>query len=141
MGDQFASLHKNENNTMQLFSIFSILSILITCLGLLGLSSFTTEQRTKEIGVRKVLGASDFSILHMLNKDILKWMLFAIVIASPIAWYIMNNWLEAFAYRTTIEWYIFIVSGAAAMILAMATISWQAWLATRKDPVEALRYE
>lgn len=141
MGDQFASLHKNENNTMQLFSIFSILSILITCLGLLGLSSFTTEQRTKEIGVRKVLGASDFSILHMLNKDILKWMLFAIVIASPIAWYIMHNWLEAFAYRTTIEWYIFIISGATAMILAMATISWQAWLATRKDPVEALRYE
>lgn len=141
MDDQFASLHKNENNTMQLFSIFSILSILITCLGLLGLSSFTTEQRTKEIGVRKVLGASNISILQMLNKDILKWMVFAIIISSPIAWYIMNNWLEAFAYRTTIEWYIFIISGGAAIFLAMATISWQAWLATRKDPVEALRYE
>ncbi|PXY01072.1 hypothetical protein DF185_10490 [Marinifilum breve] len=141
MDDKFASLHKSENNTMLLFSIFSILSILITCLGLLGLSSFTTEQRTKEIGVRKILGASNFSILKMLNKDILKWMLFAIIITSPLAWYIMNNWLEAFAYRTTIEWYIFIISGATAMILAMATISWQAWLATKKDPVEALRYE
>ena len=141
MDDYFAELHRNENNTMQLFSIFSILSILITCLGLLGLSSFTTEQRTKEIGVRKVLGASNFSILHLLNKDILKWMLFAIITTSPIAWYIMNGWLSNFAYKTEIHWYVFLISGGCAMFLAIATISWQAWVATRKDPIESLRYE
>ncbi|NOU59007.1 ABC transporter permease [Marinifilum caeruleilacunae] len=141
MDDYFAELHRNDNNTMQLFSIFSILSILITCLGLLGLSSFTTEQRTKEIGVRKVLGASNFSILHLLNKDMLKWMLFAIIITSPIAWYVMNKWLSNFAYQTEIQWYIFLISGMSAMLLAIATISWQAWITTRKDPIESLRYE
>lgn len=139
--EQFSDLHKSENNTMLLFSIFSILSILITCLGLIGLSSFTTEKRTKEIGVRKVLGASNFSILKILNTDILRWMPIALIIASPIAWYIMNKWLEEFAYRINIEWYVFILSGIATLIISLIAISWQAWMATKKNPVDALRYE
>ncbi|MFA8433342.1 MAG: ABC transporter permease [Marinifilaceae bacterium] len=141
VADQMEDLHRTENRTMKLFSIFSILSILVTCLGLLGLSSFTTEQRTKEIGIRKTLGASNFTILHLLNRDILSWMIVAFIFTSPIAWYIMNHWLQDFAYRTAIHWYAFALSGGLALLIALLTVSWQAWRASRLNPVEALRYE
>ncbi|MDX8337730.1 ABC transporter permease [Draconibacterium sp. IB214405] len=124
-----------------LFLIFSIMAIFIACLGLLGLSAYSTAQRTKEIGVRKVNGAKISEILTMLNKDFVKWILVAFMIATPVAYYAMNKWLENFAYKTTLSWWIFALAGVMALGIALLTVSWQSWRAATRNPVEALRYE
>ena len=120
---------------------FSILAILIACLGLLGLAAFVTEQRTKEIGIRKVLGASLPSLLFMLSKEFLKWVLIANIIAWPIAYYAMNNWLKDFAYRININLWIFALAGFIALIIALLTVSSHAIKAATANPVKSLRYE
>jgi putative ABC transport system permease protein len=117
------------------------LAIIISCLGLFGLALSTLEQRTKEIGIRKVNGAKISEILFLLNKDFLKWVAIAFVIATPVAWYAMNKWLESFAYKTTLSWWIFALAGLLALGIALLTVSWQSWRAARRNPVEALRYE
>ena len=139
--NDFAKLYASEQRTGQIFSIFSILAIFIACLGLLGLAAYTAEQRTKEIGIRKVLGATVPEIIFMLTKEFTKWVLIANMIAWPVAYYFMNKWLQDFAYRIDMSWWIFIFAGCAALAIALITISFQAIKAATANPVESLRYE
>ncbi len=141
MDDYFNQLYKNETNMGSIFLVFSIMTIIIASLGLFGLVSFITFQRTKEIGIRKVNGAKTYEILRMLNADFLKLVFIAIVIAIPIGWYAMNLWLENFAYKTELSWWIFTLAGLIALGIAILTVSFQSWRAARMNPVESLRYE
>ena len=133
--------YRAEQRVARIIGCFAILTILISCLGLFGLAAFTAEQRTKEIGVRKVLGASVGSIVSLLSKDFLKLVLIAIVIASPIAWYAMNRWLQDFAYKITVEWWVFSLAGLLAMGIALLTVSFQSVKAALMNPVKSLRSE
>ncbi len=134
-------LYSAEERTGKLATIFSILAIFIACLGLLGLAAFITEQRTKEIGVRKVLGASVPEIIFLLSKEFTKWVLIANAIAWPVAYLVMNNWLQSFAYRINIGPLIFLYSGIIALLIALLTVSSHAIRAARANPVKSLRYE
>ena len=120
---------------------FAMLAVFIAGIGLFGLSLFSIKRRTKEIGIRKVNGASTFEIMILINKDIIRWILVSFVAACPIAWYSMNKWLMAFAYRTEIRWWIFVPGGLLALIIALGTVTWQSWRAATGNPVEVLRYE
>jgi putative ABC transport system permease protein len=124
-----------------LFLVSSILAIVIACLGLSGLSAYSITRRTKEIGIRKSNGSSIIQVLVLLNRDFVKWVVIAIVIASPVAWFALNNWLKNYAYKTTLSWWIFAVSGLIVLVIALLTVSLQSWRAARRNPVEALRYE
>ena len=141
LDERFAFLYETEQKTSQLFTVFAIISILIACLGLFGLAAFTAQQRTKEIGVRKVLGASVTSIVSLLSGDFLKPVVIAIVIASPIAWYAMDRWLQDFAYKVDIEWWVFGLAGLLAVGIALLTVSFQSIRAALMDPVKSLRSE
>lgn len=138
---QFADLYRSEQIFGKLFGLFTSLSILIACLGLFGLATFMAKQRTKEIGVRKVLGASVTSIVALLSKDFLRLVLIAIVIASPIAWYAMDRWLDGFAYKIDIEWWMFALAGLLAVGIALLTVSFQSVKAALTNPVKSLRSE
>lgn len=139
--DQFNTIFKSESLISSLSRIFSVLAILISCLGLFGLSAFTAEQRYKEIGIRKVLGASVAGIASMLSKDFLRIVIVAIIIASPLAFFIMQNWLQDFSYRITISWWVFVLAGVLAVMIAVCTISFQALRAALTNPVKSLRSE
>ncbi|WP_369822729.1 ABC transporter permease [Spirosoma sp. 209] len=141
LSERFSLMYASEQRVGQLFGIFAGLAVLIACLGLFGLAAFTTRQRTKEIGVRKVLGASVASIITLLSKDFLKLVLIAIVIASPIAWYAMNRWLQDFAYKIDIEWWVFALAGFLAVGIALLTVSFQSIKAALMNPVRSLRSE
>jgi putative ABC transport system permease protein len=141
MDADFNKLYTAEQQTGKLFITFAIFAIFIGCLGLFGLVSYAAEQRTKEIGVRKVLGASVSGIVAMLSKDFAKLVLIASLIAFPIAWWAMNKWLQSFAYRTHISWWIFVIAGLAAMVIALVTICIQAIKAAIANPVKSLRSE
>ncbi len=130
-----------EISTMHLFNILVIISLAISSLGIFGLIMEITVQRTKEIGIRRVNGARISEVMVMLNRDFVKWVLIAFVIAMPIAYYAMNKWLENFAYKTTLNWWIFALAGVLALVIALLTVSWQSWKAATRNPVEALRYE
>jgi len=125
----------------KIFNILSILAIFIGCLGLFGLASYTTEKRTKEVGIRKVLGASVKGIVALLSKDFLKLVGIGFLIAVPIAWYVMHKWLANFAYHVNIGVWTFALAGGLAMIIALVTISWQSIRAALANPVESLRNE
>jgi len=135
------ALYQADQRTGQLFGTFALLAVLIACLGLFGLAAFTAEQRTKEIGVRKVLGASVGGIVVLLSKDFVKLVGLAFVLAAPLAYLVMNWWLESFAYRADIAWWIFLTAGLTALVIAVLTVSYQAIRAAVADPVKALRYE
>ena len=137
----FDSQYRSEKRLGSIFSIFAALSIFIACLGLFGLSAFMAERRTKEIGVRKVLGASISNVVVLLSKDFLRLTLIAIVIAFPAAWYFMNKWLEDFAYRINITWTIFLMAGLSTLVITLVTISFQAIGAAMANPVKSLRTE
>ena len=140
--DQFLNtLYATERQTANVVFIFSGLAILIACLGLFGLAAYTAEQRTKEIGIRKVLGASVTGLTALLSKDFLKLILIAVVIASPVAWYFMNSWLKNFAYQVTIQWWVFVVTGFIAVLIALLTVSYQAIRAALTNPVKSLKTE
>jgi putative ABC transport system permease protein len=124
-----------------LFNAFAILAIFISCLGLSGLAIFTSEQRTKEIGIRKTLGASVFSILALLSRDFVRLIIVAFVIATPLAWYGMSRWLEVYAYRVNMEWWTFLAAGAAALLLAVFVVSFQSLKTASMSPVNSLRVE
>lgn len=141
LDESFNEQYKNDELFGKAFGIFGSFAILIACLGLLGLSLFATIQRTKEIGVRKVLGASIANIVLLLSKDFIKLVVFAILIAVPIAWYILHNWLQDFAYHITISWWIFALAGVLAVIIALVTISFQSIKAAAANPVKSLRSE
>jgi putative ABC transport system permease protein len=139
-----ADFQKNylaQERLSSVVSYFTIIAILISCLGLFALASFSAEQRIKEIGVRKVLGASAGSIVSLLSKDFLKLVMIASVVATPVAWYVMNEWLKNFAYRTSINWVVFAITIAAAVMIAIITISFQAIKAAVANPVKSLRTE
>jgi putative ABC transport system permease protein len=102
---------------------------------------YSSERRAKEIGIRKVHGASTRQLMGLLNKDLMKWVIVAFAIACPIGWYAMNKWLQDFAYRTEISWWIFMFAGMVALIVALLTVSWQTWRTATRNPVESLRYE
>ena len=132
-------LKEDQNHAM--IGLFSLLSIVIALLGLFGLSTFAIQRCTKEIGLRKVNGARSLQVVAMLNKDFVTYVAIAFVIACPIAYYAMNKWLENFAYKTELNWWIFALAGLLALGIALLTVSWQSWRAATRNPVEALRYE
>ncbi|MCG3156381.1 MAG: hypothetical protein DKINENOH_03005 [bacterium] len=141
LDEDFGRLFRNEEQQSKIFGSFTILAVLIACLGLFGLASFIAEQRTKEIGVRKVLGASVQQVILLLSKDFTRLVAVAFVIATPVAYVAMNKWLQDFAYRTTLSPAIFVLAGALALVIAWLTVSYQAVKAALTNPVEALRYE
>jgi putative ABC transport system permease protein len=141
LDQNFEAQYRAEQRLGQLFWIFGGLAVFIACLGLLGLASFTAEKRTKEIGIRKVLGASAPKLIYMLSKEFTRWVLAANLIAWPIAFYLMNSWLENFAYKTTIGWEIFLLAGGSALVIALLTVGTQAIRAATANPVDTLRYE
>jgi len=141
LDEDFQKNYEAESRLSAIVSYFTILAILISCLGLFGLGTFSAEQRNKEIGIRKVLGASVPGIVALLSKDFLKLVIISIVIASPIAWWIMNKWLQDFAFRVNISWWIFMVAGIAAIFITLVTVSFQAIKAAVSNPVKSLRTE
>ncbi|MBA4849338.1 ABC transporter permease [Emticicia sp. BO119] len=141
MDDVVESMYKSEDRISKIFNGFTIVTIFIACLGLLGLSILSTEQRTKEIGIRKVLGASVFGVVSLLSKDFLKLVLIAIVIASPIAYYFMQEWLKDFPYRTAVNWWIFALAGFVSVLIALLTVSFQSVKAALANPVKSLKSE
>ena len=141
LDETFAQLYKAETNFQKIFIVLVILSIVIACLGLFGLAAFTAEQRTKEIGIRKVLGASVANITTMLSKDFLKLVIVSIVIATPLAWWAMHLWLQDYAYRIQINGWIFLVAALLSVLIAIITISFQAIKAAIANPVKSLRME
>ena len=141
MDADFNKIYDAEQQTGKLFITFAVFAIFIGCLGLFGLVTYAAEQRTKEIGVRKVLGASVTGIVAMLSKDFAKLVLIAAIIAFPLAWLGMNKWLQSFAYRITISWWVFVVAGIIAILIALITVSFQAIKAAVANPVKSLRTE
>jgi putative ABC transport system permease protein len=137
----FDSMYRSEEYFARTISLFAILAVIISCIGILGLAIFSSERRTKEIGIRKINGARTSEILLMLNREFIILVTIAYLIAIPIAWYSMHKWLQNFAYRTELRWWIFGLSGLIAFIIALLTVSWQSWRAGTRNPVEALRYE
>jgi ABC-type antimicrobial peptide transport system permease subunit len=138
---EFGKQYKSEKVVSRLSGYFAFLAIFISCLGLFGLAAFTAEQRTKEIGVRKVLGASVPNLVGMLSADFVKLVAIAALIAFPISWYFLKNWLEKYAYRIEMEWWYFVVAGIAALVIALITVSFQAVKAAFMNPVKSLKSE
>jgi putative ABC transport system permease protein len=130
-----------ERTSQQIFTIFSVIAVVIACIGLLGLAAYTTNQRLREISIRKVLGASMVNIVSILSMDFLKLVAIAALIAFPVAWWAMHNWLADFAYRVPIRWEVFMLAGGMAFLVAIFTISFQAIRASVKNPVTNLRSE
>jgi len=141
LSDEFNQQYNEDKRLFRLVLLFSFISIIITVLGLIGTCLNEALIKTKEIGIRKVNGAKVREILAMFNFDFLKWVFLSFVIATPIAYYAMNKWLENFAYKTELSWWIFALSGVLALGIALLTVSWQSWKAATRNPVEALRYE
>lgn len=139
--DSYAQKFKETQRISTLATLFAGLTIFISCLGLLGLVMFIAETKTKEIGIRKVLGASVFNITTLLSKDFLRLVIISFIIAAPVAWFAMNKWLLNYTYRVSIQWYWFLLAGISAMIIAIATMSWQAIKAARANPVKSLKTE
>ncbi len=141
LDQQFDQKYRAEDKFGNLFFNFAILAIFISCLGLLGLASYSTIQRTREIGVRKVLGASVSNIVNLLSVEFIKLVLIAFVIAAPIGLFGMNKWLQDFAYHIHISWWVFVVAGSSSLVIAFLTISFQAIKAAVANPVQSLRSE
>jgi multisubunit Na+/H+ antiporter MnhG subunit len=139
--EEYQKLYTSEQVVSQLASYFSFLGIFISCLGLLGLVLFTAEQRTKEFGIRKVLGASPVSLFHLISKEFLLLVLIAMFIASPLAWIAINKWLQNYEYRAPVSWWMFVMAGSLAILIALITVSFQAIKSARANPVKSLRME
>ncbi len=141
MTDAYQKVYAGEYAQSRVLSLFAIISILISALGVFALASFKIQRQEKEIGIRKVNGARNSEILLMLNRDFIKWVLLGFTLATPFAWYAMHRWLENFAYKTEMSWWIFALAGLLALGIALLTVSWKSWKAASRNPVEALRYE
>ncbi|WP_319479943.1 FtsX-like permease family protein [uncultured Draconibacterium sp.] len=139
--DALNSAYQKEERTAKIVGYFAIFAILISSLGIFALASYTAQNRRKEIGVRKVNGAQITQVVGLLNMNFIKWVIVAFLIATPVAWFATNKWLENFAYKTTLSWLIFALAGLLALGIALLTVSWQSWRAATRNPVEALRYE
>jgi ABC-type antimicrobial peptide transport system permease subunit len=141
LDDKIESFYKQETQLAQLYKIFAAIAIFLSCLGLYGLASFMAVQRIKEVGIRKVLGATSGNIVYLFSKEFIILISIAFLIATPLAWYFMNKWLQNYAYRITINWWLFAAGGLAAIIIALLTISFQAIKAAIANPVKSLRTE
>jgi len=141
LDDSLNALYSKEEKMAHFIEFVALWTILLSVTGLLGLIVFISRDRVKEIGVRKVNGATISEVIFLLNKDFVMWVAIAFVVASPVAWYFMSKWLENFAYKTTLSWWVFVLSGLMALLIALLTVSWQSWRAATRNPVEALRYE
>jgi putative ABC transport system permease protein len=139
--DFYNEQYRAEQRFSGLFLASSLLAIIIACLGLLGLSIYTIARRTREIGIRKAHGAGIYQVMVLLNKDFVIWVIIGFVLACPVAWFAMNKWLQNFAYRTELSWWVLAVAGAMAILIALVTVSWQSWRAASTNPAETLRYE
>ena len=140
-GELFNDKHKKYEMLLRFISFFCIISIILSSLGLIALSLFSIQRKVKEIGIRKVNGARVIEILVLINRKLVVWVLFGFVIACPIAWYAMHKWLQNFAYKTDMSWWVFALAGVIALVIALLTVSWQSWRTATRNPVEALRYE
>jgi putative ABC transport system permease protein len=141
LDEEFGALYRSEQRMSVIFTLFTALSIFVACLGLFGLTAYSAERRRKEIGIRKVLGASVQNVVAMLSGEFVKMILIASLIAFPVAWLAMNKWLEEFAYRINIEWWVFVIAGAVTMFIALATVCFQSVKAAIANPVNSLRTE
>ena len=139
--EAIAQMYEQEQHLARLIDLATVISIFISCLGLFGLAVLTAFQRTKEIGIRKILGASVAGIVQLLSKEYVVLIAFAIIIATPISWWAMNKWLENFAYRIQLEWWMFLLAGVIAIVLALITVSFRAIKAATANPVKSLRTE
>lgn len=141
LDEDFARLYKNEEKSRRIFGIFALLAIVISCLGLLALASFTAEQKTKEIGIRKILGSSVLDIMAMLSWRFTKWVILANIIALPVAWYVMNRWLQNFAYRIHTGIDTFLLASGMALLFSLTTVSFKVFRAASANPIDSIRYE
>jgi putative ABC transport system permease protein len=141
LNDSYQKVYAGEYAQSRVLSLFAIVSVILSSLGIFALSTFNLQRRVKEIGIRKVNGARVSEVLVMLNKGLVKWVAFAFVISTPMAWYAMHKWLENFAYKTDLSWWIFAGTGILVLLIALITVSFQSWRAATRNPVEALRYE
>lgn len=141
LDDDLNTAYISDQRQANLFGVFSFLTIFIACMGLLGLIAFIAQQKTKEIGIRKVLGASISEIVQMLARDFVMVIVIAMLMATPVAWYFMNKWLQDFAYKIEIPWWVFIVSGGMALVIALFTMGFQAVKAAVANPAQSLRTE
>jgi len=139
--DRYSSLYKKEDSTLTILKYFTILTIIISCLGLFGLASFMAEEKTKEIGLRKVLGASVTNLISLFSRDFTKWVLLANLIAWPVAWFFMNKYLNNFAYSIDMPWWIYICVAIMVLSIALVTVSYQSWRSATQNPIESLKYE
>lgn len=139
--EQFQSMYNKEEKLAKSIAFLSFVAMVLTCMGILSQIILTSITRTKEIGVRKVNGAKVSDILVMLNKDIVKWVFIAFVVATPVSYYVMNKWLQNFAYKTSLSWWVFMLAGLITLCIALITVNWQSWRSATRNPVEALRYE
>jgi putative ABC transport system permease protein len=141
LDDTYDRLYQNEIRTGNIVTWGMCIALFLTMLGLFAMARYSSERRTKEIGLRKVNGAELIDILMLLNKDFLKWVVIAFLVSIPISWYLVNSWLNSFAYRTSLSWWIFAMAGTIAIIISLATVSWQSYATAKKNPIDSLRYE
>jgi putative ABC transport system permease protein len=141
LDEVLARSYVKDKKAMRLLMLISIISILISCFGLYAIVYFNLSRKIKEIGIRKINGAKVTEVMTMINKDFLKWIIIAFIIACPVAWYLMQKWLQNFAYKTELSWWIFTLVGFLIFGIALMTMSWQSWKAATRNPVAALRYE
>ena len=141
LDELFNNQYQAEEQFGDLFLSFALLAIFISCLGLLGLAAYSTIQRKREIGIRKIIGASVSSIVNLLSKEFIKLVAIAFLISAPLAWYAMHSWLEDFAYKISLQWWMFVVAGSGAMAIALVTVSFQAISAAIANPIKSLRTE
>jgi len=137
----FFRQYQSEARFGNFYISLTVLSITIACLGLFGLIVFYLDQKRKEIGLRKINGAREYEILVMLNKNITGWVITAFVLALPVSFFTMQKWLQNFAYRTELSWWIFVLAGLLVLLIALLTVSWQSWRAATRNPIEIMRYE
>jgi putative ABC transport system permease protein len=141
LNDQLTENYKSLEDQQRIVSFFSIMSIIIACMGLFGLTSFIARRRTREIGIRRINGGKISEMIMMLNTSFLNWIIWAIIIAIPFSWYAMHKWLQQFAYKIELSWWIFGLACLMVLCIALLTVSWQSFRAATRNPVEALRYE
>jgi putative ABC transport system permease protein len=141
LSDDFQKMYKKETTTSLIITYISVMALFVSCIGLFGLVLFTIDSRVKEIGLRKVAGSTTGRIVIKLNLEFTKWILISFVIACPVIIYFMHKWLENFAYRINLSWWIFALAGLITMIISLLTVSWHTWNTAAKNPVECLRHE
>jgi putative ABC transport system permease protein len=139
--EQFQAMYRKDDKMVKSIAFFSLIAIILTCMGILSQIFLTSLYSTKEIGITKINGSGIFEILLLLNKDFVKCIIIAFLIATPIAYYSLNKWLQSYSYKTGLSWWVFTLAGVFALFISFLTVSWHSWKAATKNPVEALRYE